>query len=279
MIDENELLDIENIEVMLLLDAVYLKYGYNFKNYTKNHIKRRIKRRMGLDNLTSISHMTEKLLRDKQFFEQLLADLSINTTEMFRFPTFYSAIRNEIIPVLRTYPSIKIWHAGCSTGEEVFSMGILLQEEGLLERTQIYATDMNPRVLEVAKEGIYSAKNVKLWTENYQHSGGKNSFSDYYIAKYDKVVFDSNLIKHVIFSEHNLVTDGSFVEAHLVICRNVLIYFDNTLQNHALELFHESMVPGGFLGLGSKENLKFDGIQKKFEMISSTDKVFKKKIP
>ncbi|MGB6129751.1 MAG: protein-glutamate O-methyltransferase CheR [Psychrilyobacter sp.] len=276
--NEIELLEIENLELKLLIEAIYLRYGYDFKNYTKSHLKRRILRRVKLDNLKNITQLTERVLYDRKVLKQILLDLSINVTEMFRFPKFFKDLREDVIPLLKTYPSINIWHAGCSTGEEVVSMAILLKEEGLLNRVNIYATDINEQVIDVAKEGIYAIEDVKKWTKNYQEAGGKNSFSDYYIAKYDHAIFDQNLLKNVTFLEHNLVIDKTFIDANLIICRNVLIYFNEKLQNQVLELFEESLVPGGIIGIGSKESLKFTSVNEKFENINSTTKIYKKKI-
>ena len=276
--NEKELLEIENIELQLLIEAIYLRYGYDFKNYTKSHLKRRILRRVKLDNLKTITELTERMLYDREVLKQILLDFSINVTEMFRFPKFFKDLREDVIPLLKTYPSINIWHAGCSTGEEVISMAILLKEEGLLNRVNIYATDINKKVLNIAKEGIYSIEDVKKWTKNYQEAGGKKSFSDYYVAKYDHAIFDQNLLKNVTFLEHNLVIDKTFIDANLVICRNVLIYFNKKLQNQVLELFEESLIPGGMIGIGSKENLRFTSVNEKFESITATTKIYKKKI-
>ncbi|MCS5422036.1 MULTISPECIES: CheR family methyltransferase [Psychrilyobacter] len=275
--NEKELLEIENIELKLLIEAIYLRYGYDFKNYTKSHLKRRILRRVKLNDLKNITELTEKMLYDRVVLEQILLDLSINVTEMFRFPEFFKDLREEVIPLLKTYPSINIWHAGCSTGEEVISMAILLKEEGLLNRVNIYATDINKQVLDIAKEGIYPIEEVKKWTKNYQKAGGGKSFSDYYVAKYDHAIFDQNLLKNVTFLEHNLVIDKIFIDANLIICRNVLIYFNKELQNQVLELFEESLIPGGIIGIGSKENLRFTSVNEKFESIA-TAKIYKKKI-
>ena len=209
--------------------------------------------------------------------KQVLLDLSINVTDMFRFPNFFKDLREEVIPFLKTYPSINIWHAGCSSGEEVISMAILLKEEGLLNRVNIYATDMNEQVLDIAKEGIYPIENVKKWTKNYQEAGGKKSFSDYYIAKYDHAIFDKDLLKNVTFLKHNLVIDKIFIDANLILCRNVLIYFNQELQNQVLELFEESLISGGVIGIGSKENLRFTSVNEKFDSITAT-KIYKKKI-
>ncbi len=193
-----------NIEIKLFLEAIFQKYGYDFRNYSLAHIKRRILHRLSVSHIESISIMQDRVLRDPDFLQQILLDFSINVTEMFRDPDFYMAIRKEVIPVLKTYPFIKIWHAGCATGEEVFSMAILLQEEGLLDKTQIYATDFNQRVLKHAKEGIYSVENVKEYTQNYLRAGGKESFSDYYTAHYDRVIMNKNLSENVLFAHHNL---------------------------------------------------------------------------
>ena len=197
---------------------------------------------------------------------------------MFRDPGFYKVIREEVVPVLRTYPYIKIWHAGCSTGEEVYSFAIMLKEEKLYDRTQIYATDFNRNVLETAKKGIYNIENIKNYTANYQKSGGKSSFSDYYIAKYNSVILDQSLKSNIVFAEHNLVTDSVFAEVNMIICRNVLIYFNRTLQNRVLKLFDESLIKGGFLGLGTKETIMFSDINANYNIISEKEKVFKKKI-
>lgn len=276
--NEIELLEIENLEIKLLIEAIYLRYGYDFKNYTKSHLKRRILRRVKLDDLKNITQLTGKMLYDREVLKQILLDLSINVTEMFRFPKFFKDLRENVMPLLKTYPSINIWHAGCSTGEEIISMAILLKEEGLLNRANIYATDINGNVIDIAKEGIYTIEDVKKWTRNYQEAGGKSSFSDYYVAKYDHAIFDQDLLKNVTFLEHNLVIDKTFIDANLIICRNVLIYFNKKLQNQVLELFEDSLIPGGVIGIGSKESLKFTSVNEKFENINSSTKIYKKKI-
>lgn len=269
--------EIENIEIDLLLEAVYKKYGYDFRNYGKAHIKRRVMHRLATSELSSISHMQHKVLRDESFFEKLLRDLSINVTEMFRDPLFYQAIRQDVIPILKTFPFIKVWHAGCSTGEEVYSMAILFQEEGLLDRTQFYATDFNQVVLDVARQGIYSIDRIKEYTINYQKSGGKKSFSEYYNANYDSVIMNKDLKKNVVFADHNLVTDSVFAEVTMVVCRNVLIYFDKDLQNKVIKLFDESLINGGILSLGSKENLRFSSSVHRFKPINEPQKIYQKK--
>jgi len=267
-----------NIEIELILEAIYQKYGYDFRNYSKAHVKRRLLSRLVASKLKSISEMQHKVLHEPGFFELILRDLSINVTEMFRDPGFYMALRHEIIPVLKTYPYLKIWHAGCSTGEEVYSFAILLMEEGLYDRVQIYATDFNTTVLDVAKKGIYPINRIKDFTANYQQAGGKQSFSDYYMADYNSVIFDQSLKKNVVFAEHNLVTDSVFAEVNVIICRNVLIYFNRELQNKVFNLFADSLINGGFLCLGSKETLQFSTQANAFDTINPIEKLYKKRI-
>ncbi|MCD6112794.1 MAG: protein-glutamate O-methyltransferase CheR [Bacteroidales bacterium] len=266
-----------NLEISLLLEAIFNKYGYDFRNYSKAHIKRRILHRLSLSGLDNISAMTHKAIYDKNFASQILLDFSINVTEMFRDPDFYFFIRKEVIPILKTYPFVKIWHAGCATGEEVYSMAILLKEENLYDRTQIYATDFNAKVIKSAKDGIYSIKNIKDFTRNYQKAGGKESFSDYYTANYNSVIIDNSLKKNIVFSEHNLVTDSVFAEVNMIICRNVLIYFNRDLQNKVMNLFNDSLVPGGILGLGTKESLQFLEKGKNYNCIDLKNKIYRKK--
>jgi len=267
-----------NIEIDLILEAIYQKYGYDFRNYSKAHVKRRLLNRLVASKLKSISEMQHRVLHEPGFFEQILRDLSINVTEMFRDPGFYLALRSEVIPLLKTYPYLKIWHAGCSTGEEVYSFAILLKEEGLYDRVQIYATDFNTTVLDVAKKGIYPINRIKDFTANYQQAGGKQSFSDYYMADYNSVIFDQSLKKNVVFAEHNLVTDSVFAEVNVIICRNVLIYFNRDLQNKVFNLFADSLINGGFLCLGSKETLQFSTQADAFETVNAYEKLYKKRI-
>lgn len=268
--------DTENIEIQLLLEAIHLKYGYDFRDYARASVKRRIIHRKNLANIATIAEMQHRLLHDIEFFERLLLDLSINVTEMFRDPTFYVALRQEVVPVLKTYPFIKIWHAGCSTGEEAYSMAILLKEEGLYDRTQIYATDFNDMVLQKAREGIYSIEHIKDYTLNYQRAGGKTTFVEYYTAHHNSILLDRSLKKNMVFANHNLETDGVFGEMHLILCRNVLIYFNRTLQNRVIHLFHESLCRSGILCLGSKETLRFSDDAHAFEEIVADEKIYKK---
>lgn len=276
--DVGIMMQIQEIETDLLLEAIYKHFGYDFREYNKAHVMRRIIHRTGMLNLNSISELQHKVLHEKGFIDIILKDLSINVTEMFRDPNFYLAIRNEVFPLLKTYPYLKIWHAGCASGEEVYSFAIMLKEDGLLERTQIYATDFNPLVLDTAQKGIYSVGKIKEYTQNYQAAGGKQSFSDYYIARYDSVIMDQSLKKNIVFAEHNLVTDSVFAEVHMIICRNVLIYFNKQLQNRVVKLFTNSLVTGGFLGLGSKENLMFTDEFEQYAVIDAREKIYKRKV-
>ncbi len=276
--DNSKKLFKQDLEISLLLEAIQQVYGYDFRGYNQAHVRRRILHRVQNLGLKSISELQHKLLHEDHFIEIVLRDLSINVTEMFRDPGFYRSLRTEVIPVLKTYPYIKVWHAGCSTGEEVYSFAILLQEEGLLDRAQVYATDFNPLVLETARKGIYPVSKIREYTQNYQASGGAFSFSDFYIARYDSVIMDQHLRKNIVFAEHNLVTDHVFAEVQIIICRNVLIYFNKELQNRVLRLFTESLVKGGYLGLGSKENIMFTAVADDFSVVNASEKIYKKKI-
>jgi len=233
---------------------------------------------MNVSGFENYIKMLEKVVYDNDFLEEILLDLSINVTEMFRDPPFYKEVREIVIPYLKTYPFVKIWHAGCSTGQEVYSMAILLEEEEMNDRVQIYATDFNEQILKRAREGVYPLDLIKNYTANYQKAGGKCSFSDYYLADYNAARISQRLINRVVFSFHNLVTDGVFGEMNCIFCRNVIIYFSKELQNRVLNLFYESLVPGGFLCLGSKESLKFTSIADHFETVSEKHKIFRKKI-
>jgi chemotaxis protein methyltransferase CheR len=267
----------QDLEIQLLLEAIYLKYGYDFRDYARASVKRRIMHRMNLSGLQNLAEMQHKILYETEFFEQLLLDLSINVTEMFRDPSFYRALRTEVIPILKTYPFVKIWHAGCSTGEEAYSMAILLREEGLYQRAQIYATDFNDVVLQRAKEGIYPVESVKEYTLNYQLAGGKAAFVDYYTAHHHSIILDRSLKKNIVFANHNLETDGVFGEMHLIVCRNVMIYFNRELQDRVIRLFHESLCRYGILGLGSKESIRFSAHAKHFEDLVADEKIYRKR--
>lgn len=269
-------IDTQDIELELLLQAVFMKYGYDFRNYTKSHLKRRIHQRLRLSNIKTISELQNRVLWDKSFFRVLLQDLSINVTEMFRDPEFYKSFRQNVIPNLKTYAHIKVWHAGCSTGEEVYSLAIILKEEKLLSKSQIYATDINKNVLEIARQGIYTKKDMELYGQNYSKAGGTGKLSDYYTSKYGSVIFDKSLSKNIVFADHNLVIDSAFAEVNLVFCRNVLIYFDKSLQEKVLRLFSNSLAKRGFLCLGTKESLKFTSHEKDFDTVDKELKIYKK---
>lgn len=269
-------LDTQDIEIQVLLEAIYLRYDYDFREYARALVKRRILRRLSLSGLKTLAEMQHKILHDAAFFDTLLKDLSIPVTEMFRDPSFYKALREQVIPVLKTYPLLKIWHAGCSTGEEVYSLAILLQEEGLYERAQIYATDFNNDVLQKAKDGIYPIEKVKEYTCNYQKAGGKTSFVNYYTAKHDHIIMNRALKSRVVFANHNLASDTVFHEMNMIVCRNVFIYFTKCLQNRILRLFSESLGHSGFLCLGAKEHLKFLDDAYHFEPVVEGEKIFRK---
>src|SRR5258705_5731571 len=228
---------ISDPEISSLLEIIYEKHGYDFRQYSKAHIARRIMNRIALSGFEDISQMQSRVRNDETFTSKLLQDLSITVTEMFRDPGFYRSLRENVIPILKTYPFIKIWHAGCSTGEEAYSMSILMQEEGLYDRTTIYATDFNQQALNKAKEGIFPNGMMKEYTTNYQLSGGKESFSNYYTSSYDNVIMNQSLKKNIVWANHNLVTDSVFAEVHIILCRNVLIYFERDLQNKVQKLF------------------------------------------
>lgn len=264
-------------EVYPLLETIFEKYGYDFRQYSEAHVRRRINNRMILSSVKSLEEARKKLLTDETFAVQLLSDLSITITEMFRDPAFYKALREEVIPVLKTYSFIKVWHAGCATGEEVYSMAIVLQEEGLSERTTIYATDFNQQALTRAREGIFSNDLIREYTSNYQTAGGKEAFSNYYTSSYNMAIMNQGLKKNIVWANHNLVTDGVFAEVHLILCRNVLIYFNRDLQNKVQQLFLQSLAHGGMLCLGSKESLRLTDVADKYTELDKKWRIFKKK--
>ncbi|WP_158903791.1 protein-glutamate O-methyltransferase CheR [Burkholderia sp. L27(2015)] len=265
-----------DIELRLLMEAIYLKYSHDFRNYSGASQKRRVLYALGQLNCATISALQERVLHEPTMFMQLLQYLTIPVSEMFRDPEFFLALRQQAVPLLRTYASLKIWVAGCSTGEEVYSLAILLKEEGLLERSMIYATDINPQSLEKAKRGVFPVDSVRRYTQSYQKAGGKRAFSDYYTAAYDAALFDRSLCENVTFADHSLATDSVFAETHLICCRNVLIYFNKTLQDRALGLFHESLCHRGFLGLGAKESIDFSAYSTRFETLAKPERLFRK---
>ena len=268
--------DVEPLEIQLLLEAVFRRYGFDFREYASASLKRRLWRRVYAEGVATISGLQEKVLHDPACMERLLLDLSINVTAMFRDPTFYVAFREKVVPLLRTYPFTRIWNAGCSTGEETYSLAILLAEEGLLDRTRIYATDINEAVLERARAGVFALEKMQEYTQNYIRAGGKRSFSEYYVAKYDGAQFARTLMDNVVFAQHNLVSDRSFNEFNVIVCRNVMIYFDRSLQDKVHELFYESLAMFGVLALGHKESIRFTRHQAEYEELDALEKLYRK---
>ncbi len=267
-----------DIELPLLLEAVYRKYHYDFRGYALASLKRRLMRAMDGLGCRSLSQLQDRLLHESSLFPVLLDFLTVQVSEMFRDPPYFRALREKVVPLLRTYPSLKIWVAGCSTGEEVYSLAILLHEEGLLERSLIYATDINASALERAQAGIYDAGRIGGWTESHRKSGARTSLSDYYTAAYGKVVFDKALKAGIVFADHSLSTDSAFSEVQLISCRNVLIYFDRDLQDRVLALFRESLCRKGFLGLGAKESLRFSAHSHAFSDFAADERIFRKEV-
>lgn len=268
--------EIELIEADLLLESIYRYYGYDFRNYSKSFILRRLTHRVHKENLTSISALQERVLRDPLLLKEIFSDLSINVTEMFRDPLFFQAFRQKVIPIVKEYAEIRIWHAGCASGEEVYSMAILLQEEGVYEKARIFATDINGKMIEQAKKGAFCLANMQQYTKNYMEAGGTKSFSEYYKVAGGLAVFNPRLQKNIVFAEHNLVTDSSFNEFDIIICRNVLIYFNKTLQNDVHKLFYESLSLSGFLCLGNREGVRLTTYGKYYEETDPTGKLYQK---
>jgi chemotaxis protein methyltransferase CheR len=265
-----------DIEIRLLVEGIFLRWGHDFRDYSLASLRRRVQHARQQMALPTISALQERMLHDPDAFEQLLQYLTVPVSEMFRDPPYFMALRQHVAPVLRTYPSIKVWVAGCSTGEEAYSMAILLREEGLLGRAMVYATDINHASLERARRGIYALESMQSFTENYQQAGGLESFSRYYTAAYGGALFERELREAITFADHSLATDSVFAETHLVSCRNVMIYFNRRLQDRALGLFHDSLAHRGFLGLGSKESLEFSAWAHRFEPVAKREKVFRK---
>ena len=268
--------EIQDIEIESFLRSIYSKYGYDFKDYSRAFLKRRLSRCCAVFRVENISNLQAIVLRDKEIFRKVVSEFSINVTEMFRFPSFFKRVREEIIPILKTYPSVKIWHPGCASGEEVYSLAIVLKEEGILDKTIIYATDIDKEILRKAKYGIYHIEQIKEYTRNYQLSGGKNSFTDYYRARKSSVIINEDLKKRIFFEEHNLVTDFAFGEMNMIMCRNVLIYFNRNLQNRVIELFINSLTRNGILGLGSKESLINSKFVDSFERMFPDQKIYRR---
>jgi len=269
-------LELERLEIELLLEAVYRRYGFDFRQYAQASLKRRLRRRMLAEGLDTISQLQSRLLHDPACMEQMLVDLSINVTSMFRDPSFYIAFREKIVPALHTYPFTRIWCAGCSSGEEVYSLAIVLHEEGLYERTRLYATDINEHALATARAGVFPLERMKEYTQNYIRAGGKREFSEYYVAAYDNAQFSRALTENVVFARHNLAMDRSFNEFNVIVCRNVLIYFDRTLQDDVHGLFYDSLGMFGILALGHKESIRFSAYADRYEEIDAGERVYRK---
>lgn len=268
--------ELESIEIELLLEGMFRYYGFDFRDYALASLRRRIRNAILAEQLTTISGLQEKVLHDPACLERFLLGVSVNVTAMFRDPSFYLSFRQKVVPMLRTYPFIRIWHAGCSTGEEVYSMAIMMQEEGLYHRCRIYATDMNEMVLKQAKAGIFPLELMQEYTQNYLQAGGKRSFSEYYTAAYDNAIFRSSLKENMVFSQHNLATDGSFNEFNVILCRNVLIYFNQSLQERVHRLLYESLSRFGVLGVGRQESLKFTPHEHSYEALDKREKLYRR---
>ena len=268
--------ELERIEIDVLLEAIFRHYGFDFRSYAYSSLKRRLWKRIEAERLRTVSQLQDLVLHDESAMERLLLDLSVSVSAMFRDPNFYAAFRQQVIPMLRTYPFIRIWHAGCSTGEEVYSMAILLEEEGLYDRARVYATDINEVVLNTARDGIYPLDRMQEYTQNYLKAGGKQSFSEYYTARYDHALFGPSLRRNVVFAQHNLVTDRSFSEFNVILCRNVMIYFDRKLQNRVHKLFYESLPVFGILALGNKESLALSEYENRYEAVDSRERIYRK---
>tara|TARA_B100001750_G_scaffold49870_1_gene37801 strand:- start:1742 stop:2560 length:819 start_codon:yes stop_codon:yes gene_type:complete len=266
----------EDIELGLLLEAIYLKYGYDFRNYSRISLKRRLRQACEKLNCRSFSMLQDLILNNPDMVTEILSFMTIQVSEMFRDPLYYKAVRDEIIPLLHTYPSLRIWVAGCSYGEEFYSLAILFKEEGLFDRTIFYCTDINNDALDKAKKGVFEFEKIKDFTRNYQMAGGKKSFSEYYTASYDSFIMDKSLRQNVVFSDHSLVTDKVFAEMHFISCRNVLIYFNRELQDVAIGLFNDSLVRNGYLGIGSKETLQFSAYYNSFQEVNRKERLYKK---
>ncbi len=268
--------DLEQLELELLLEAVYRRYGFDFRQYAPASLKRRLRRRMDAEGLRTLSQLQDRLLHDPGCMERLLLDLSISVTSMFRDPSFYRAFRSTVVPALRTYPFTRLWCAGCSTGEEVYSLAIVLQEEGVYERTRIYATDINEQVLDAARAGVFPLDKMKQYTQNYIRSGGEHEFSEYYVAAYEGARFSRSLTENVVFAQHNLAMDRAFNEFNVIVCRNVLIYFDTALQNRVHTLFYESLDTFGMLALGHKESVNFTEYADRYEPLDGVERIYRR---
>lgn len=270
--------EVEELEIDLLVEGIRRRWGFDFRDYAEASRRRRILAHLAAENTPTVTDLLARVLHDGEAMERLLSTLTVHTTAMFRDPTFYVALRSQVVPALRTYPFIRIWCAGCSTGEEVHSLAIALAEEGLLERSRIYATDLSPAVLDRARSGVYPLGAMKEWTANYLAAGGTATFSDYYVARDQHALFSPALRANVVFAQHNLVTDASFNEFHVILCRNVMIYFNRQLQERVHELLHASLARLGYLVMGRKESLRFSGHEGAYETVSETERIYRRTV-
>ena len=275
-VGRDEELDLEELEIELLLEAIHRRYGFDFRQYAPASLRRRLRRRMDGEKVDTVSALQDRLLHDPAVMERLLLDLSINVTAMFRDPGFYFSFRGSVVPLLRTYPFSRLWVAGCSTGEEVYSLAILLAEEGLADRVRIYATDINQSVIEQARLGVFPLDKMQEYTQNYIRAGGTRSFSEYYVARYDGARFAQELVDGVVFAQHNLASDAAFNEFQVITCRNVMIYFAQPLQQRVHELFYESLAMFGVLALGQKETIRFSPHERAYEELDAEERLYKK---
>lgn len=270
--------EIEDIEVDLLLEAVFRRYGHDFRSYARASVDRRVRQLVSKIGLRRISELIPWIIDDPEAFAKLTQQFSISVTEMFRDPFVYRVLREQVVPVLRSYPFIKVWAAGCATGEEVYSLAVVFKEAGVLERTTLFGTDFNDQTLNQARQGVYASEKIQEFTRNYQESGGTRSFSEYYHASYDAAALDGSLKERITFANHNLTADHVFGEMNLIFCRNVLIYFNRELQDRALQLFTDSLVRGGFLVLGTKEDLRFSAVAHQYEVVDRAARIYKKRV-
>lgn len=269
--------EVADVEISLLLEGLQRIYGHDFRDYAEASIKRRLSHWLAESGFATFSQAQSQLLRDRGAFESLVRGITVNVTEMFRDPAFFKAVREQVVPFLKTYPFVKIWHAGCATGEEAYSMAILLNEEGMAGRYRIYATDINETVLQKAGEGIVPMAGMQRFTRNYQKSGGSASCADYYTARYDRAILSAALKKDIVFAPHNLAVDGEFGEMNMVLCRNVMIYFKPALKERCLQLFDSSLLPGGFLCLGLKETLEKRKIGQRYAELAPPLRIYRKR--
>jgi len=268
--------NVEALELELLLEAVFRLYGYDFREYARTSMRRRVANIMRQEGVATISALQERVLRDRACWDRFLNGISVNVSAMFRDPAFFLAFRQHAIPLLRTYPFIRVWQAGCSLGEEAYSLAILLEEEGLYDRSLIYATDINEATLRQAREGIYPAELMQKYTQNYLQAGGTRSFSEYYTARYDLTILRPALQRNIVFSQHNLVSDGPFNEFNVILCRNVMIYFNRPLQERTHALFEASLGMFGILGLGSRESLRFMPQERLYDPLVASEKLYRR---